>query len=176
MIGLYVFFIGALWLAFVVWLTIYITKKLPIDTWRVPVALVLFAMLMPFPLIDEIVGKWQFEKLCKQNSTIHVDQNSALGKTVYFLPQPSQEIQGTWVRVVLQPKNFIDSKTNESVVSYSILQADGGMLVRLFSISEGRVPLIFIGSCHPRENVKDLLKRLNINALDRPQTIEGVKK
>ena len=119
MTGFYLLFVAALWLAFVVWFSKTVTKKLPMDTWRVPVALAVFAAVLPLPLLDEIVAGRQFEQLCKDNAEIQVNRVTAAGKTVYFDSQPRIEVEGTWVRVVLQPYRYIDATTRETVVSYN---------------------------------------------------------
>lgn len=169
MTGIYLLFVAAIWLAFVIWLSKIITQKLPVATWRIPVAMVIVAALLPLPLIDEIVGGRQFKRLCKENSTIQVDRATAVGKTVLYVPQPSVEIKGTWVRVVLQPWSYFDATTGVLVFSYSTLEAAGGRFIQTLGISEGRRPLTFYGSCGPIENTKDLVKLLRITALDRPK-------
>ena len=86
-----------------------------------------FAVLLPLPLIDEIVGRQQFEQLCKVNSTIQVDRETAGERTVYFVHQPDTEIKGTWVRIVLQPALFVDATTSKPVIRFNDLIAEGGV-------------------------------------------------
>lgn len=144
--GILLLFAIVIWLVVVILLSKFITKKLPIAWWRIPVGILVFAVLLPLPALDEIVGGRQFEKLCKENSTIQVNRATAVGKTVYLAQTPDVEIKGTWVRVVLKPWRFVDATTGEVVVSYNTLQAVGG---RFLKISEGHVPLTFNGSCVP---------------------------
>lgn len=169
MTGLLLLFVGGLWLALAVWLSKIITSKLPPDTWRVLVAVAIFAALLPLPVLDEIVGSRQFEQLCTENAKVQVERATAVGRTVYFVPLPQVEVKGTWVRVVLQPKRFIDVTTGEIVVSYNTLIAAGGRFIRTLGISEGGVPLTFRGTCAPNENVKELFKSLEITARDLPK-------
>jgi hypothetical protein len=168
MTGIYLFFVAAIWLAIVIWLSKVSTEKLPKPTWRIPVSVVVFAVLLPLPLIDEIVGGRQFEQLCKENSTIQVDRATAVGKTVYYDPQPRVEMKGSWIRIVLQPHRFVDAKTSEFVIGYNTLIATGGRFIQMLGISEGGMPLTFDGSCRPIENTKKLFASLSITALDRP--------
>lgn len=169
MTGIYLLFVGLIWVALVYWLSKTLTQKLPIATWRIPVALLIFAVLLPLPLIDEIVGARQFEQLCKENSEIQVDKLAAQGQTIYFNPQPHVEIKGTWLKVVSQPHQFIDGRTGKQVVNYNTLLATGGKLIKVLGISEGGMPLTFYGSCAPTENIKNLFKTLNITVTDRPK-------
>ena len=166
--GLILLFVIGLWLAFVIWLSIFITKKLPIAWWRIPVGILVSVALLPLPALDEIVGGRQFEKLCEENSTIHVNRATAVGKTVYLAQTSDVEIKGTWVRVVLKPRRFVDATTGETVVSYNRLQAVGG---RFLKISEGHVPLTFNGTCEPGDQytLEKLFKELNITLSRRPE-------
>lgn len=156
MTGIYLLFVAAIWFAVVILLSKIIAQKLPTATWRLPVAVVIFAALLPLPLIDEIVGGRQFEQLCKANSTIQVDRVTAVGKTVYLDQQPDVEIKGKWLRFVLKPWRFVDATTGEPVVSYNTLMADGGQFIQVLGISEGGVPLTFKGSCEPGGAVDSL--------------------
>lgn len=178
MTGIYLLFVAAIWLAVVIWLSKFLTRKLPIATWRIPVAMVIFAVLLPLPLIDEIVGGRQFEQLCKDNSTIQVDRAMARGKTVYFDPQPDVEIKETWVRVVLQPRRFVDATTGETVVSFNDLIAVGGRFIQMLGISEGGMPLTFKGWCQPGDQyaLEKLLKELNITLIRRAEKNTGEAK
>lgn len=175
MTGIYLLFVVVVWLAVVIWLTRIITNKLPATWWRNPVGMLVFVVLLPLPLIDEIVGGRQFERLCKENSMIQVDRATAVGKTVYFVPQPDVEIEGTWVRVVLQPKRFVDATTGEVVVSYNELIAVGGWLIRSLGISEGGMPLTFRGTCVPvnRPGSIQTFKPFGINYIEPPITKNG---
>jgi hypothetical protein len=151
MTGLLLLFVVGLWLAIVYWLTKLITIKLSTKWWRMPVRVLLFLAVLPLPLVDEIVGGRQFKKLCEENSTIQFDRVKAAGKTVYLNTLPEIDIKGTWVSVKLHHWEFVDVKTDEPVVSYSTLRAKGGRFIRTLGISEGSAPLIFKGSCVPKE-------------------------
>jgi hypothetical protein len=149
MTGIYLLVVAAIWVTAVIWLSNIVTRELPVTTWRIPIALVIFAALLLLPLADEIVGGRQFEQLCKENSTIQVDRAKAIGRTVYLAELPDVEIVGKWVRIVLKQWRFVDATTHETVVSYNTLMAVGGRLIRTLGISEGGVPLTFKGTCEP---------------------------
>ncbi|WP_301100280.1 hypothetical protein [Propionivibrio sp.] len=170
MTGIYLLFVALIWLALVVWLSKVSTRKLSGTGWRIPVGLLMAAVLFPLPLIDEIIGGRQFEQLCKENSMIQVDRATAVGKTVYLLQIPDVEIKDTWVRVVLKPWRFVDATTGELVLSYNSLMAAGGRFIRTLGISEGGVPLIFHGSCEPRNSPASAqtFKDFEINYIEPP--------
>ena len=168
MTGILLIAVAIAWLIAVVTVTRWVARRFNSLTMKVVSCLVLFPALMAAPLADELIGKRQFEQLCNDNSTIQVDRATAVGRTVYFVPKRDIEAQGTWVRVVLQPHQFVDATTGETVVSYTTLTAVGGRFIRTLGISEGGMPLTFNGSCGPKENARDLFKSLGVTALDQP--------
>ena len=72
---------------------------------------------------------------------------------------------------MIQPWRFVDAQTGETVVSYNRLGAVGGRLVQTFGFSEGKVPLLFNGTCVPTENVRDLFASLRLTAKDLPKQL-----
>jgi len=136
-----------------------------------PLRTVLLLVLIPLPVIDEIVGKEQFERLCIENSKVTVSPTKAPGSTVYLQRLPDEEIKGTWVRVARKPWHFVDASSGELVVSYSTLTAAGGWFVHVLPLSEGRVPLLFKGSCAPanRPATVKTFKDIGINYIERPK-------
>jgi hypothetical protein len=123
-----------------------------------------FLAVFTLPLIDEIVGMFQFQHLCQQHSNIDVDRARATGKTVRVANVPNEEVKGTWVRIVLQPIRFLEAATDEPVISYNRLTAYGGWFIRVLGISEYDAPLLFRGSCVPGDQFTfdRLFKELNI--------------
>ncbi len=172
MTGLLLLGIAVIWLVVALVISIVVFRILPKPKrlWRIPFALILFFVLIPLPLIDEIVGKRQFERLCKDNSTIQVDRAKAAGRTVYLAQTSDVDIKGTWVRIVLQPRRFVDATTGEIVVSFNDLIAVGGRFIQMLGISEGSVPLTFKGWCQPgdRNTLENLFKELKITLIRRP--------
>lgn len=149
MTGILLIAVAIAWLIAAVAVTRWAVRRVNSLTMKAVGWMILFPTLLAAPLTDELVGGRQFEQLCKDNATIQVDRATAVGKTVYFVPQPAIEVKGTWVRVVLKPQRFVDAKTGETVVNYNELIAGGGRLIRTLGISEGGVPLTFKGTCVP---------------------------
>ncbi len=178
MSGILLLLVILIWVAIANWLAKIATKKLPMSWWRIPVRVLFFIAMIPLPIVDELVARPQFEKLCKDNSTIQVDRATAVGRTVYLAQMPDVEISGTSVRVVLQPRRFVDVTTHEVVVSYNGLIAVGGGFVQALGVSEGRVPLTFKGWCKPGDQyaLDELFKELNITLIRRPQSTHGESK
>ncbi len=151
MMGLYVLFIAVVWLAIALAIAHAVTSRIKSEGLRTIATLMVGALLLPLPLIDEIIGKQQFEKLCKEYSTIQVDRSKAVGKTVYLATTADVEIKGKWLRILLKPWRFVDATTGETVVRYNTLTVSGGRVAQTFGFSEARVPLTFANhDCAPK--------------------------
>lgn len=169
MTGLFLLLVIGLWLVFAIWLSKVITRSLPETKWRGSIRFVAFSVLLPLPVIDEIVGGWQFRRLCEENATIQVDRATAGGKTVYLAKPSNVEITKTWVRVVMKPWRYVDVATEETVVSFSMFMASGGRFIRTLGISEGGMPLTFNGHCKTNLLIEKstLFKEIGITQIDR---------
>lgn len=167
MTGLYMLFVAALWLAFVIWFSKAVTKKLPTGTWRVPVAIVVFAVVSPLPLIDEIIAKPQFEKLCHDNSEVIVDTTNTSGRTVWFGESQRKKIQLGAIQVTEVKRNYVDAKTQEPIYHYLRLEAAGGWFISHLGISEGGSPLLFNAVCQPK-NLETIDAQLGLTRINRP--------
>nr|WP_320011996.1 hypothetical protein [uncultured Desulfobulbus sp.] len=99
--------------------------------------------LLPLIFIDEIVGKYQFEELCRENSEVYIAPDSR-GRTVYLADTPVEIIHGTWVAMVLRTKRFVDVNTGELVVRCKSARAQGGWFMKLFFNGK---PILCEGTC-----------------------------
>jgi hypothetical protein len=171
--GLIFFAVIGIWFFIVLALTNWVAKKLPTKWWKVPLSLLLFIVFLIMPVIYEIVGGWQFKRLCEVNAEIKVDKVTAVGRTVYFVPQPAFEMKNKFVRIVLKPHKFVDATTGDVVVSYNTLRANGGVLFK--RISQGNVPLIFNCTCVPKNRPASVetFKPFGINYIEPPVTKNG---
>jgi len=168
MSGLLFFAVVALWLYALKWIVQLIGDRLPARRWRPVAKLGIFVLLLPLPLIDEIVGGWQFAQLCKQHNTIQVDREKVRGSTIYYVPTDSIDIKNLWLPVRHQSWKHVYQTTGLMAMRYDTFHATGGRLIRTLRISEGNVPLLFRDSCFPQEDPVALMKSLNVKTLDRP--------
>jgi hypothetical protein len=166
MTGILLLLVVAVWSVAAYFLTKLITRRVPRGYWRVPMFMGIFLVLFALPVLDEIVGIFQFNHFCSEYSGIRVDRGRATGKTVYVANVPHEEIKGTSVRIVLQPIRFLEATNSEPVMSYNGLNAYGGWLIRTLGISEGNKPLLFRGSCWPRDTDR-LIKEMNMQVVRR---------
>jgi hypothetical protein len=174
MTGLFLIAVLAIWIVVLRGFVRKLVAFLPERPWRKFVQLGMFVVLMPLPLVDEIVGGWQFAQLCKQHDTIQVDREKIRGATIYYVPTSSTEIENLWLPVRHQAWQHIYKTTGAMAMKYDSFHATGGWLIRTLRISESNVPLLFHDSCFPHENPVVLMKFLNVTTLDRPtENLQG---
>jgi hypothetical protein len=168
MTGILLLLVTGTWLLVVAWVSKVATRKLPIATWRIPIAGLIFVGLLPLPLTGEIVGGRQFARLCEAN-VVRVNKEAALGGTVYVDVGPNQiQLSDSWVRVWKLPFRYRDPATGEVIVSFDQLHAEGGRLFPGFD--SGRDPLTFNGECHPAGVFeKNYLASLGLTLVNKPQ-------
>lgn len=169
MTGLLLMLVGIVWIVIVSFLVRFKADFiLPKPPWRKVAQVGLFAVLLPLPLIDEIVGGWQFARLCEAN-VVRVNMDTARGRRVYEEKvSVSTPVPGTWVNVKKLPFRFLDATTGEVVVSFNQFHAEGGRLFPGFD--SGHEPLTFKGECHPTGTFdKGFAANLGLIEVDKPQ-------
>ena len=170
MSGLFLAFIALIWLWLLAKLVRLFTSGIKDLGHRVVVALISYCVLLPLPLIDELLGKRQFERLCKENSTVQIDR-AAVGKTIYLVRSDSIQLKGNWLPIRLQEWRHVDVVTGETLVAYNTLDVSGGFFIRAIPLYEVRVPITFSEPyCSPKDRpaTKEAFAALGINYIERP--------
>jgi hypothetical protein len=159
MTGLFLLSAAAVWLVLAAAMAYAFTSRLKNMLLRSVAALASFGVLLPLPLVDELIGKQQFESLCKKYA---IDEEHAPNARVVSVGGHSDWYAAdTAVRIRIQPWIYQDTTTQKVVVSYHTLHAKGGWLIRALGISETRSSLLFSLSCAP-SNERAFIKTFNI--------------
>ena len=169
MSGLIALLVLVVWFVIVVAVVNVFAARIKSGALRFAVVVVAIAALLPMPLMDEYMGRSEFEKLCAANSEVRVDLASAAGKTVYLASVERVKIANSWLPIYIFPWKYVDSTTGEVVVAYNVIQATGGWLGR--HASEGGVPFTFVGHCQPVDipgGTEDFAK-LGVVLIKRPE-------
>ena len=69
------------WFCFCVWLARKIARWIPIESTitKAVISVLVFTLFVPLPLIDEIVGKIQFDRLCRKEAGVKIYGKLELG-------------------------------------------------------------------------------------------------
>jgi hypothetical protein len=156
--------LGCLWLA--ITLTRWAMDLVKRRGAKVALGLTLFPLLMVAPIADELIGKQQFEALCRQYAVEKIDTEHAMNRRVLFeSPRSEQYAKGTAVPIRITPYVYRDEETKKVLVSYHALHATGGWFIRFLTISETDSPLLFQRGCGP-ENEGQFKKKFNITVIN----------
>lgn len=130
------------------------------------VGLLLVAVLIPLPLVDEIIGGIQFRKLCDKYAVQYIDEKNATNRKVFYVPRGEDlYAEGTAVHIQINPEVYKDVETKKVLVSSHTLIATGGWLIRALGISETDSPLLFNRGCSP-PNPDEFKKKFNITVIN----------
>lgn len=165
---LFVLLAASAWAALSAALSFAVTKRIKTISTRRLFAAALWAVLLPLPVIDELIGVLQFDRLCGDNQQVHIAAAGAEGRTVFLKASPARSEEGTFVPVLIQPWRFVDANTGELVVSFNTLSAGAGQLARISRISGSGTPLTFRGTCLPSNAPmsEKAFSRLGITLID----------
>ncbi|MDL2336354.1 MAG: hypothetical protein QFE16_00785 [Pseudomonadota bacterium] len=166
MTGILLITVAIAWLIAVLAATRWVVRRVNSPAMKVVSCLVLFPVLLVLPLADELVGKQQFDSLCKKYAVQVIDEKHAMNRRVVFvLPEHDQFVEGTALQIRIDPNVYRDAETNQVLVSYYTLHAKGGWFIRTLGISETNAPLLFESGCAPEEQ-DAFKKKFNITVIN----------
>lgn len=119
----------------------------PLTAWLLQ-ALVL-AVLLPLPLLDELVAQSQFEALCRDQTAVQRIAQAGPGRHVHRVALPPAPLAGLTVPVTRYTHLYIDDTSRETLARVDAFEAHPGKLARV----TGRTaqPLTFTGWCNPSD-------------------------
>lgn len=167
--GLTVLFIVLVWFLIVLFSALFIANQMRNLRRKMVVMGVIMLSLLPLPLIDEILGKREFEQLCRQYSTVQINRETARGRTVYLEKVQREQLTGYWLPIRLDRWRYIDSISGDLVLSSVELHAS-----RNWFQGERYYPWTFQGLCVSGGNsnyINGIFSELNITEINR--TKEG---
>ena len=166
MTGILLITVAIAWLIAVLAATRWVVQRVNSPAMKVMNSLALFPVLLIAPLADELVGKQQFDSLCKQYAVQVIDEKHAMNRRVSFERRSNDVFaKGTAVRIRIDPYIYRDVETKNVLIRFHILTAQGGWLIRALGISETTSPLLFQPGCAP-ENVFGFQKEFNVTVIN----------
>ena len=94
--------------------------------------------------MDEVIGKYQFEALCKANGIAGADVAKAWGKKVKVDYSERTYVEGTIMPILESDVIFRDADNGEVLIRYKNYYAMGGWLMRYTPLSMGsQHPMLF---------------------------------
>lgn len=147
MIGLMLLAAVAVCFVCILWLSNTLGNLVSNTAYRGIVKVIIFTTILVSPFIDELIGKHQFESLCKANGIESADVSKARGKKVKVEYGERSLVEGTIIPIKQSEVFFKDAETGEIVIQHKNYYALGGWLIRYTPISLGsNHPFLFGGS------------------------------
>lgn len=136
-----------IYLATVSKLTTTLGNVFPYVEWRGTAKVLIFVGLLATPILDEVIGMWQFKALCTANGIESADVSKARGKLVKIRVNYAerQPVRGTIMPIDAEDVLFEDADTGEILIQVKNYIARGGWLMRHTPISMGAPQPIFFG-------------------------------
>ncbi|MES2192177.1 MAG: hypothetical protein V4454_18820 [Pseudomonadota bacterium] len=145
MIGLLALAGIGLWITVVIRLSKLFPAWLGIVKFRSMLSVATFFILGILPFADDIVGKWQFRRLCAQNDfvTLSADWNSV--KRAVSEEIPTLGLDGYVIPISVQKVSYLDLDTQKQFLTFKAFHTKGGFLERHLYGMDG------LTSCWPKK-------------------------
>lgn len=120
-----------------IWLVSFVVRKVPNPKWKTPVMVGLTLFLLTAPFVDEVIGKYQFEALCKANGIESADVSKARGKRVKVDYGERTFVKGTTMPIMVSDVVFLDPDSAVILIRLKNYYAEGGWVMRYTPLSMG---------------------------------------
>ena len=111
MIGI-LFLVGiVVWLAVAVMLSLRIPRWVGMTKHTVVLSLLLFPVILTAPFADELIGQWQFSRLCEREAVVTLSPDWEKVKRAQDNDDPITEIFGYVIPIRVQRVEFVDTDT-----------------------------------------------------------------
>lgn len=123
----------------------WVGRVVPNPRWKKPTMGGVALLLLAAPFVDEVIGKYQFEALCKANGIESVDVTKARGKRVKVDYGERRFVDGTIMPIKVSSVLYADASSGEVLMQHKNYYAMGGWLMRYTPLSMGSPKPMFFG-------------------------------
>lgn len=144
----------------------WVGQMVPNPKWQGPAKTTVALALIASPFVDEVIGMYQFNALCKANGIESADVSRAVGKSVVRDPTKFERIQWEIMPMKYSRKIYRDADTGEVLIEFNDYYASGGWVMRyLFGFSGGD-PMFFDGNTCGVNQVTEVFLRNKISRVN----------
>lgn len=159
MIGITVILLIGLWAFFATRLSKRIPAWLGIKQHNKAVAVMVFPVVLILPIGDEIIGRWQFHRLCEREAVVTLSTDWARVKRAQRVPLPRRDVPGALIRIYSQGSEYIDLDTGKVFMKRPHFYTYGGLVLDRFGLGLGGS-----SSCLPK-NAKAIEQKIDFYSL-----------
>lgn len=164
MIGITVILIIGLWAFFATKISKRIPAWLGIKQHTKAVTLLVFPVVFILPIGDEIIGRWQFHRLCERDAVVTLSTDWARVKRAQRVPLPKRDVPGAFIRIYSQGSEYIDLDTGKVFMNRPHFYTYGGLVLDRLGLGMGGAI-----SCLPK-NAKAVEQQIDLyNLLEQGQ-------
>lgn len=129
--------------------------------------LLVFAVVLPLPVADELFAKHQINALCREGAVLRIDEQKIKGRRVRVAYEPlNAEVPGVAIPVTFSKLVLRDADTGEDLGSRGHYVVKGGWLIRTLGFSESNSPLTTESHCALNEGAHEAAARLGFKIIN----------
>ena len=159
MIGLIALAAIAVWLM----VTIHLCKRIPdwlgMTRFAKAAQYLLFPVLLLLPIADELIGAWQFKRLCEREAAVTLSPNWQIVKRAQKASAGPVYLNGYIIQIREWTTKFIDADTGKELFLSKAFITNGGILFGRFGLGLGTSR-----SCSPPDEFQ-IMHMINIDQL-----------
>lgn len=159
MIGILFLIVMVFWFVVSVALSRKIPRWLGVTKYGAVISVLLFPVVLAAPVADEIIGRWQFSRLCEREAVVTLSQDWEKVKRARRVSLPRSDVAGALIPIYSQGSEYVDVDTGKIFMTHPHFYTYGGLLF-------GRLGLGLGGStsCLPK-NAQAIEKMINFYEL-----------
>lgn len=148
-----------LWLTAAIMLSKRIPRWLGMTKYQGNLSVLLFPVVLVAPIADELIGRWQFNRLCEREAVVTLSPDWETVKRARHDDDPTAEIGGYAIPILVQKSSYVDIDTGKVFLTFKAFHTYGGFLF-------GRLGLGLGGStsCWPKDWIQ-VTNKLNTDQL-----------
>lgn len=133
MIGILFFIVIGIWFYVAARICSWIPKRMGL-AWRFhnAVSLLAFPLVFTAPVADEIIGQWQFHRLCEREAKVILSPDWEIVKRAKKKSTPNATVGGAIIPINMQQAEYTDLDSGNIFLSYKAFHTHGGLLRRNF--------------------------------------------
>ncbi|MDZ4255316.1 MAG: hypothetical protein U1A72_22325 [Sulfuritalea sp.] len=155
-----------LWLAAAIMLSKRIPRWLGASKHGAVISVLLFPFVLVAPVADELIGRWQFHRLCEREAVVTLSPDWEKVKRAGEREIPSVTLSGYLIRIRSQRMEYFDVDTGKNFFTNQAFHAYGGFLVYRMGLGLGTST-----ACWPKDS-HQTYQQTNLDQL----TKQGKKK
>lgn len=156
MIGLLFFFIAGIWVLVAISISARLPRWLGVTRRTKTASQLLFPMVLVVPIADDLIGRWQFHRLCEREAVVALSPGWEKVKRAVRKDVPPKYIAGYLIPIDSQGGQYFDLDSGAVFMTSQSLFTDGGFLRRHLYGLDGQATY-----CHPK-NIQTIQQQLNL--------------